>query len=258
MSPRKSGRPPAGLLLIAAIWLLLSFTAHAESDFVELTIVAPYVDVHTGPGRGYPITHAIERGEIVEVLKLRTDWYKVRANYSIGEKEGWVHRDALSGSLYADETVADFSLPGRADLSDDRWIVTGSGGGFDGADSLAIALGYRVTPNLTLELLGGRAIGDFSDSEFGYLRVNSQPFPEWRVSPFFVLGTGMVRTSFNTALAQIDDTADPSMLVGLGIQTFLSRSLVARLEYNQHLVLQNDPNANEDINEWRFGFSVSF
>ena len=258
MSPTAGGRTAACLLLLATLGLLLSNSVYADSEFVELTITAPYVDVHTGPGRGYPITHAIERGETIEVLKLRTDWYKVRADYSISEKEGWVHRDALSGSLYADDAVADFSLPGRADLSDNRWSITGSGGNFDGAESLSISFGYRITPNLAVELLGGRAIGDFSNSEYAYLRANSQPFPEWRVSPFFVLGAGTTSTSFNTSLAQIDDSSDPSMLVGLGIQTYVSRSLVAKLEYNQHLVLQNDPNDNEGINEWRFGFSVSF
>ena len=258
MLPRVCRKSAAGLLSIAVFGLLLSFTVYADSDFVALTVTAPYLDVRTGPGRGYPITHAIERGEVLDVLKRRTDWYKVRASYSIGEKEGWIQREALSGSLYADGSLADFSLPGRADLSDDRWIITGSGGDFEGADSLAIALGYRVTPNLTLELLGGRAVGSFSGSEYGYVRANSQPFPEWRVSPFFVLGAGLVRTSFNTQLTQIDDESDSAMLVGLGIQTFISRSFVARLEYNQHLVLQNDPNVNEGIDEWRFGFSVSF
>lgn len=258
MLPRPNSGSIYRPLFILAIGLLFSSESIADSDFVELTVAAPYVDLRTGPGRGYPVVHAMERGETIEVTKLRTDWFKVTARYSMGDKQGWVHRNELTGSLYADGTAANFSLPGRAELSDNRWILSGSGGDFGGADSLSFSLGYRMTSNLTVEAQAGRAVGDFSDSEFGYLRISSQPFPEWRVSPYFVLGAGAISTSFNTQLTQIDDRSDASMLVGLGLQAFLSRNLVAHLEYNQHLVLQADPNANEDISEWQFGFSVSF
>lgn len=248
-----------GPLFIVVVGIFLSLPSYADSEFVELTVTAPYIDVHTGPGRGYPVSHAIERDEIIDALKQRTDWFLIRTRDRMGSKEGWVHRDHLSGSLYADGTVADFSLPGRADLSDKRWVLTGMGGDFGGADSLAFSIGYRMTSNLTLETRVGRAVGDFSDSEFAYLRLSSEPFPEWRVSPYFVLGAGAITTSFNTQLTQIDDRASSSMLAGLGLQTYLSRSFVLRLEYNQHLVLQTDPvNQNEDINEWQLGFSVSF
>lgn len=246
-------------LLILIVGLISSQTSYADSDSVELVVTAPYIDVHTGPGRGYPVTHAIERDEIIDVLKSRTDWFKVKTRDRIGAKQGWVHRNSLTGSLYADGSAADFSLPGRADLMGKRWVLTGLGGDFSGADSLAFSLGYRMTKNLTVETRVGRAVGDFSDSEYAYLRLSSQPFPEWRLSPFFVLGAGAISTSFNTQLAQIDDRASNSMLVGLGLQTYLSRSFVLQLEYNQHLVLQTDPVlANEDINEWQLGFSVSF
>lgn len=245
-------------LFILVLGLLANVASYADSNPVELTVTAPYIDVHTGPGRGYPVTHAIERDEKIDVHKLRTDWFLITTRDRMGAKEGWVHRDSLTGSLYADGTVADFSLPSRDDLSDNRWVLSGMGGDFAGADSLSFSLGYRMTKNLTVDARVGRAVGDFSDSEFAYLRLTSQPFPEWRVTPYFMLGAGAVTTSFNTQLTQIDDRADASMLVGLGVQTYLSRNFVARLEYNQHLVLQTEPNANEDINEWQFGFSVSF
>ena len=47
--------------------------------------------MRTGPGRGYPIFHVIDRGESVDIIMQRTDWYQVRAENG---KEGWVDRAA--------------------------------------------------------------------------------------------------------------------------------------------------------------------
>lgn len=245
------------LLLSLAALVILCLSVAVRADDVVLTVTAPYIDVYTGPGRGYPVFHAIERDEQIEVLKQRTDWFRIETQDRSGVKEGWVHRDSLTGSRYANGEIADFSLPGRLDLADNRWIITGMGGDFAGADSLNFTLGYRMTQNLALEARVGRAVGDFSDSEYAYARISSQPFPEWRISPFFVLGTGVIFTSPNTQLVQSEDRDDAAMLVGLGVQSFLSRALTIRLEYNQHLVLTNRE-INEDVNEWQLGFSVSF
>ncbi len=44
----------------------------------EVVIDDPYIDLHTGPGRGYPIFFVAERGEQIALLKRRTEWFKVR------------------------------------------------------------------------------------------------------------------------------------------------------------------------------------
>lgn len=87
-APRLSA---ATLLLLAALPML---TVAAQPAKVE--IVGPFVDLHTGPGRGYPVFDVAERGEPVQVLRRRTDWFKVRTER---EREGWVHLGQLSSSL---------------------------------------------------------------------------------------------------------------------------------------------------------------
>jgi len=227
------------------------------SDAPSLKIEAPYVDLRTGPGIGFPVTHVVERGEYIEAIKIRTDWVKISTQDRFSPKTGWIHRDELSGATYENGDVADFSLPDRDELSSNRWVVTGTGGDFDGADSLSLSLGYRMTANLTAEARIGRAVGDFSDSEFGYFSLTSQPFPTWRWTPFFELGAGVITTSPNTQLVQTEDRTDNAMLVGAGVQTYISRNFTLRLKYNQHLVLTNRE-VNEDVNEWQLGFAVSF
>ena len=52
--------------------------------------------MHTGPGRSYPIFYVAERGEKVEILKRRTDWFKVRTERG---KKGWVDREQMENTL---------------------------------------------------------------------------------------------------------------------------------------------------------------
>ena len=64
------------LLLLQALFV---GSALARNSSVELVVTAPYLEMHTGPGRGYPVFYVVGRGETLVVLYSRTDWYKVRA-----------------------------------------------------------------------------------------------------------------------------------------------------------------------------------
>ncbi|MGI9329960.1 MAG: SH3 domain-containing protein, partial [Gammaproteobacteria bacterium] len=61
------------ILLLSSLWLATPVMARSQP--YQVVVTDPYVDVHSGPGGGYPIFHVVERGEEVEVLKRRTDWF---------------------------------------------------------------------------------------------------------------------------------------------------------------------------------------
>src|SRR5688500_18034811 len=51
----------------------------AEKEKLQQVFVSePYLELASGPGRGYPVFHVVERDESVDVLYRRTDWFKVR------------------------------------------------------------------------------------------------------------------------------------------------------------------------------------
>jgi len=64
-------------LLAASI---VATPARGANDVVRAQVVEPYLELHTGPGRGYPVTQVIERGEQVDILLRKTDWFKVRTS----------------------------------------------------------------------------------------------------------------------------------------------------------------------------------
>ena len=71
------------LLLLAA---LLTPAVSARAQYLQLFVTEPYLELHTGPGRGYPVFHVVGRGRQRRRAVRRTDWFKVRAEHGV---VGW-------------------------------------------------------------------------------------------------------------------------------------------------------------------------
>lgn len=217
----------------------------------EVIVEDPYLDLHTGPGRGYPTFYIAERGEQVAVLKRRTDWFKVRVPHG---EEGWVPREELERTLGPDGNP--FALPGL-DLgayAHRRWEVGALYGDFGGANVIATYGAFSLTPNLSVELWGSQALGRFSDSKLLGLDVVEMLYPDWRFSPYFALGGGVVTTEPKATLVATTDRTDRAAHVGLGMRAYLTRRFVFRAEYKSYVVFTSR-NDNEEIREWKAGFS---
>jgi len=52
--------------------------AAAERQLREVTIADPFIELHTGPGGGYPVFFVAERGEEIALIRRRTEWFLVR------------------------------------------------------------------------------------------------------------------------------------------------------------------------------------
>ncbi len=65
-------------LLICAALTVAPRPASAAGVYLQVFVRAPYLELHTGAGRGYPVFNVVERDASVDVLKRYTDWFKVR------------------------------------------------------------------------------------------------------------------------------------------------------------------------------------
>ncbi len=238
--------------LAVGIWMITVTAALADEQFV--VVADPFIEMHTGPGAGYPITQIIERGDEVAILKRRTEWFKVRGPRG---NEGWAHRDQMERTLQPSGKVARFPAADRAAWEDSRWSAGILAGDFSGATAYTGFGAYRFSQHLSAEINATQILGNFSDGWGASINIVHTFLPKRRASPFFSLGTGIIHIEPKSTLAQAADRTDQASIVGPGVNAYLTRRFILRAEYKGYVVLSSR-NDNEDVDEWKAGFAIFF
>ena len=55
--------------LLLTLLTLAAGDALAKKPVYQVVIVDPYIELHTGPGKGYPVQFVVDRGETIDVLE---------------------------------------------------------------------------------------------------------------------------------------------------------------------------------------------
>lgn len=249
---------------VLCVLLLVPISGYADSDetdeSVQVRIADPFIEIHTGPGRGYPVFFVVDRGQLVEVQKRKTDWFKVRYRHGEQEEnviEGWVNREQMQATLTPQGDAVQFTDLTLESFSGRRWEAGMMGGTFNGAAVMTVYGGYAPLPTLSYEISLSQSIGDYSSSLIYNLNILSHPFPRWRYSPFFTIGIGYIHTSPDVTLVQAPDTDDAMAHVGIGLKTYLTRRFMLRVEYKDYIAFSSDDD-NEEFEEWKAGFAFFF
>jgi len=246
-----------GTVCLIALALLAIVPGHAEADDDPLRTVAvadPYLEMHTGPGRGYPIFHVVDRGESVEIIMQRTDWYQVRAENGV---EGWVDRAQMELTLQPDGQEVSFEQAKLDDFTNAKWEAGIMAGDFGGANIISLYTGYSLNPHVSIEVWGSQILGNFSNGWMGNVNVVHETWPDWRVSPFFTLGAGVIHTSPKSTIIQGEDRTDQIGHVGAGVRFYATRRFSLRAEYKSYVVFTSR-DENEEVEEWKLGFAFFF
>jgi hypothetical protein len=241
-------------LFAAALLALLATVPASARDYLQLFVAQPYLELHTGPGRGYPVAQVVARGEAVDVLMRRTEWFKVRTERGV---EGWAYERDLMLTTLADGTPFTINLGDRAGFASHRWESGAFGGAYAGATLISAYQAVSLTDNLKVEVSASQYLGNLSNGyliDIGFAHVF---MPNWRFSPFVTLGGGYEHVEPKATLAQALSANNQTAYVGVGVRYYLGRRLFLRGELRGHEVFTNQ-NSNEVKNEWKFGFAFFY
>ena len=241
---------------LAAVILQMVLVApvFAAEDYRTVVVADPFLEMRTGPGRGYPVFHVVERSESVDILKQRTNWYRVR---DVRGKEGWVDREQLQRTLKLDGEQVSLKRATLEDFTNAKWEAGVLAGDFGGANIISLYGGYSLNPNLSVELWGSQILGNFSNGWMGSVNVVHEAWPDWRVSPFFTLGAGMINTEPKSTIVRSEDRTDQIGHVGAGFRVYVARRFLLRAEYKSYVVFTSR-DENEEVEEWKVGFAFFF
>lgn len=237
-----------------SLLLLCTAVAFGKDTPRQVTVTDPFLEMHTGPGKGYPVFFVVARAEQIDVLKERTGWYLVRERQG---REGWVVEQQLLATLELDGSTIKLDVPTLANLATRRFEGALMLGDFGGASLIALTGSYGLTDHLSVGLTVGNALGNISNAELATFEVTHTMFPEWRVSPYLSLGTGLIHTSPHTTQVQEVDSTDQLSFIGAGVRVYVSRRFMARAEYHANYTYTSR-DENEETPEWKAGFAFFF
>ena len=208
----------------------------------RLQVTDPYLELRTGPGRGYPIFFVAERDEWIEIELRHTDWYRVR---TAGGKEGWVTRQQLETTL----TEAGGKRTFRDLVLDDylrRRVEFGAAWGhFKTEPMLKVWTGYKLSESLNVEATVGQVQGVFSGTDFWHIDLGAEPWSDQRFSPFFGVGFGKFRNIPNATLVGAVTTNSKLGNAVVGVRYHVGDRLVLRADYSIYTAFVSDSRSTE-------------
>jgi len=234
--------------------MLCAPAARGAEELLQVFVTEPYLELHTGPGRGYPVFHVVPRAESVDVVKRRTDWFQVRSERGV---TGWAAQGAMLKTVLADGTPFVFDVGNRAGFTAHRWEMGVFLGDYGGATLVSTYGSYSLNSQLAVELALSQFLGNASNGTTIDLGLTHVFLPEWIASPFVMLGTGYVDIDPKATLVQPLDREDQSAYAGVGVRFYLARRFFLRAEYKAHVVFTSRDD-NEEVDEWKAGFAFFF
>ena len=241
------------VIRLACLLLLIPLAMGAVA-YQRVQVQDPYMDMHTGPGRGFPAVQVVERGEWVEILMRKTDWFKVRTENG---KEGWVVRSQMEKTLTGAGVRKNFRDVLMDDYLKRRLEVGFAAGRFDGDPSLSVRSSYRFNSFIVGEINLSQVSGVFSSSRIVDLSLQIAPYSDNRFSPYFNLGFGHFKNEPKAPLVNALDTSATTAVVGVGLRVYLTRRFIVRADFKNYVVMI-DTDRNEEFQQWLTGFSFFF
>ena len=157
--------------------------AAGEPEGRARAVTDPYIELRTGPGRGYPIFFVAARGE----------WIDDRAAPHRLVPRPHRRRQGRLGASRASSRPRS-PPPGqqksfRDILLDDylsRKVQLGAAWGqFKSEPMLKLWTSYRLSDTLSIEATLGQVQGVFSGTDFWHVNLLAEPWTDQRLSPFF-------------------------------------------------------------------------
>lgn len=241
-------------LAILMFGLLGSPPAQAADEPERLRVADPYLELHTGPGRGFPIFFVVARDEWVQVELRSTDWFKVRTD---GGKEGWVHRSQLANTFTAagvQKTFRDIALD---DYLARRLQMGAAWGKFKKEPMLKLWASYRLSETLHVEGTIGQVQGTFSGTDIWHVNLLAEPLSDVRLSPFFAIGVGKFKNLPNPTLVGALPTNANLSNASVGVRYHLTDRFIARADYSLYTAFVGDTRTGE-YRAWTLGLAFFF
>jgi len=208
----------------------------------QVQITDPFIELHTGPGRGYPVFFVAARDEWITIEMRHTDWYRV---HTAGGKVGWVNRKQLETTLTAAGGAKTFRDVVLDDYLNRRVQLGAAIGRFKSEPMLKLWTSYRLSDTISVEGTVGQVQGLYSGTDFWHVNLQMEPWSDKRLSPFFGVGFGKFKNYPNISLVSAVDTNAKLANASVGLRYYLTERFVLRADYSIYTAYIADTRSGE-------------
>jgi hypothetical protein len=232
--------------------LLLCFALVIPALAQQVVVQKDYVDLRTGPGRGYPVVEIALKSDSLQLLMQRTGWVKVQFR----QQQLWLSAADLE-YLYPVGSEQSITALWQNEQNQRHWQLGLAAGDFAGTSYYQLSGSYLFSDVIALELSAGQGSGQQASSQQYLLQLSVSPWPHWYVAPYVALGGGVLLTRPRTVLVQTEERSSPLATMEIGLNYPLSERTQANLRYRRALV-STDRDINEETNTWLIGLRLAF
>lgn len=215
-------------------------------------VIDPYLDLHTGPGRGYPVIYVVEKDEIISVVRRRTTWYLISDRKG---KTGWATRESLARTLSDQNMPVALPETRHGDFLNHKFRLGFTVGKQENSDLVSGIAGFRLSKRMGAEVEYGQI---FAEKYDGYQRAFNlilEPTDRWSFTPFISAGIGKQDTELKKPQPG-KGPSDDFQSYGAGINMYIGFNFVLRGEYRNVTLLKDNDTVSNAV--WRLGFSSFF
>jgi len=219
---------PAPLANVSAPTVPVADSVPGGDKVERVQVTDPFVELHTFPGRGYPVFYVAGRGEWVSIELRHTDWYKVRTATG---KVGWVTRAQLQTTLAENGLQQQFGDVAFNDYLARRWELGAGYGRFHSEPMIKFWVSYRLSDTLSIESTLGQVQGVFSGTSLWHVNLQAEPWSDQRFSPFAGIGIGRFHNIPNQSLVNFQPTNARMADAIIGARYHLTDRFMIRADY---------------------------
>ena len=219
---------PAPLATVPAPTVPVADSVPGGEKVERVQVTDAFIELHTFPGRGYPVFYVAGRGEWVSIELRHTDWYKVRTATG---KVGWVTRAQLQTTLAESGLEQHFGDVAFNDYLARRVELGAGYGRFHQEPLIKFWLSYRLSDTLSIESTLGQVQGVFSGSTLWHVNLQAEPWSDERFSPFAGIGIGQFKNIPNQSLVNFQTTDARLSDAIIGARYHLTDRFMIRVDY---------------------------
>ena len=130
-------------------------------------------------------------------------------------------------------------------------------GEFEGSTSITLYSSLNLGSNIAVNATVLSAAGSFNNIQVITVGLESIPFPDWKLSPYFTMGAGIFKSKPRQGSAVSEERTDNLATAGFGLRYYLTRRMLLTAAVLHYVTFIDNDTTGEYL-EWKGGVSIFY